>query len=224
MRTVCHAAALALTFMASKTRCLKTPRAYFFGDRKVTPAQYAYLKSLPKQPAPKSAPDPNPVIHLTSEQYRTEYLRSAHWAKLRKVVLDRDPVCRLCDTLPSTDPHHLQYRNLYDVLPDDLIGVCRDCHNLIHHHVYHNEVSTLTKLKKLLHVRRSRVALTDEFVRSIEASSVNTILAAKGLLKVVDLRHAVGKKISCEMGGKLRSLLANALPPLMKKRRKFRAF
>lgn len=66
--------------------------------------------------------------------YRFGYLKSEHWANLRLSKLASvDARCQRCPTRDlSNDVHHLRYRNLYDVTEDDLLVLCRKCHDAIH--------------------------------------------------------------------------------------------
>jgi hypothetical protein len=83
-----------------------------------------------------------------------EYLQSDHWRNLRKAALatwgDR---CCNC-SIPKVDVHHLRYGNLYDVSTDDLMPLCRRCHDTVH---------ASPRLRELLagntesHVKRSLV-------------------------------------------------------------------
>lgn len=68
--------------------------------------------------------------------YRKVYLRSTDWQNLRAAVIaDRCPDrrCEFCGCRPnSLDVHHFNYRNLFDVLPEDLGVACRSCHSKVH--------------------------------------------------------------------------------------------
>jgi len=61
-----------------------------------------------------------------------EYLRSDHWKDLRKSAIgqwgDRCSNCRV----PEVDVHHLRYGMLYDVTVNDLMPLCRRCHDAVH--------------------------------------------------------------------------------------------
>lgn len=60
-----------------------------------------------------------------------DYLRSQHWRELK----DRSGVMlKPCCACPSHSElaHHMRYRNLLDVLPEDLIGMCCECHDDFH--------------------------------------------------------------------------------------------
>lgn len=73
-------------------------------------------------------------IHYSRKEYREEYLASPEWKLKSAAILKRDPICTLCDSSPSCDAHHLTYERIHFERETDLIGVCRPCHNLIHHH------------------------------------------------------------------------------------------
>lgn len=87
-------------------------------------------------------------IHYSRREYREEYLRSPEWRIRRDKIIARDPVCTLCDANRSTDAHHLTYERIHFELETDLIGVCRDCHNIIHRHPQLAETKDFLKLKQ----------------------------------------------------------------------------
>lgn len=65
--------------------------------------------------------------------YRDVYLRSEDWKNLRIAMLhSANNKCEACSTSRSLDVHHINYRKLYDVSPEDLVVLCRDCHNKAH--------------------------------------------------------------------------------------------
>lgn len=66
--------------------------------------------------------------------YRFRYLKSEHWSNLRIAKLAaEDAKCRKCGYRDlSNDIHHLLYRRLYDVTLDDLVVLCRKCHERVH--------------------------------------------------------------------------------------------
>jgi len=89
---------------------------------------------------------------MTKDEYQA-YLRSPQWQGTRKRALWRaqnrcqSPICRYDYVRAFTDGdisehlwkgeyrldvHHLSYERLGNELPDDLMVLCRDCHDLIH--------------------------------------------------------------------------------------------
>lgn len=66
--------------------------------------------------------------------YRFEYLKSDHWRNLRLEKLAKSYArCFYCLRRDlSNDVHHLNYRNLYNVELDDLVVLCRTCHDKWH--------------------------------------------------------------------------------------------
>lgn len=89
---------------------------------------------------------------MTKLEYRA-YLLSEHWQAVRRGALWRaqnrcqSPICRyhwvrgltdseITECVPHgdyrLDVHHLTYERLGAELPDDLLVLCRDCHELIH--------------------------------------------------------------------------------------------
>jgi hypothetical protein len=57
-----------------------------------------------------------------------------------KACLKRNPICFMCNN-KSVEPHHVIHRNHKSVRWDkhNLIGVCRDCHSLIHSDIGFNQ-------------------------------------------------------------------------------------
>lgn len=66
--------------------------------------------------------------------YRFKYLKSDHWQNLRleKLVATKAQCVYCWERDVFNDVHHLNYRKLYDVKLDDLIVLCRKCHDLFH--------------------------------------------------------------------------------------------
>lgn len=67
--------------------------------------------------------------------YRFGYLKSEHWSNLRlSKLVEQDAHCQVCGERDlSNDVHHVVYRpNLCDATLDDLVVLCRDCHETVH--------------------------------------------------------------------------------------------
>lgn len=65
-------------------------------------------------------------------RYRA-YLQTDHWQALRQDLFTlRGHHCAICSSDDLVDAHHLAYRNLIDCTPDDLMPLCRHCHDLVH--------------------------------------------------------------------------------------------
>ena len=64
----------------------------------------------------------------------SDYLASNEWKQLSAEAKKRDGFkCVACGTTESLEAHHLFYRkNLYDTQLDDLVTLCRECHNCTH--------------------------------------------------------------------------------------------
>lgn len=62
-----------------------------------------------------------------------EYLQSEHWQKLRKMILiSAGEKCQRCGSRAALQVHHETYDNLGHERVDDLLAVCRECHDKIH--------------------------------------------------------------------------------------------
>lgn len=68
---------------------------------------------------------------LTSNYH--EYLVTPEWGSIRARVLKRDNnICQGCLEQPATQVHHLSYEHQGHEFAFELVGVCRDCHELLH--------------------------------------------------------------------------------------------
>ena len=62
-----------------------------------------------------------------------EYLESDYWKGIREEVYKRDGYkCRLCNSEDNLHAHHRTYEFLGNENLDDLITLCRKCHNIFH--------------------------------------------------------------------------------------------
>lgn len=62
-----------------------------------------------------------------------EYLRTKEWKKLRADVLRRDRGrCAYCGRKRATQIHHLTYKHIFHESLEDLVAVCRECHEAQH--------------------------------------------------------------------------------------------
>ena len=59
----------------------------------------------------------------------SEYLRTAHWERVRTVALEEaGHACELCGHADRLEVHHRTYERLGFERPGDLIALCSDCH------------------------------------------------------------------------------------------------
>jgi len=66
------------------------------------------------------------------EDYQ-EYLHSPQWHEKRKLILNRcNSICEECKSKPVVEIHHLTYERTGNELLEDLIGLCKDCHEKKH--------------------------------------------------------------------------------------------
>lgn len=65
--------------------------------------------------------------------YREVYLHTPHWTALRERILRRDgKACASCGAKRGLDVHHVVYGNLFKEQPEELVTLCRRCHELAH--------------------------------------------------------------------------------------------
>jgi hypothetical protein len=79
-------------------------------------------------------------VKYNRKEYREEYLKSDEWKKLRNLIMSTSPDCQCCGGA-SSDVHHMVYRNIADITINDLIPVCRSCHEYIHQAIDDNYIS-----------------------------------------------------------------------------------
>ena len=66
------------------------------------------------------------------EKYQL-YLASREWSVRKESVKKRSGgKCERCKNAPSDAVHHLTYARKYNELPEDLIDICRPCHDFTH--------------------------------------------------------------------------------------------
>ncbi len=80
--------------------------------------------------------------------YRTVYLKSEHWSSLRARALERNSKCEACGRSGRREPHHMAYRQIYNVLVDDLVVLCRRCHKIAHEIIDRGIIANPVKLSE----------------------------------------------------------------------------
>jgi hypothetical protein len=74
---------------------------------------------------------------------RGRYLASREWALLKRQVRERaHGICERCRRAPHQQTHHLTYARLGSETLDDLLGVCRACHEFLSAVSDHDPVTT----------------------------------------------------------------------------------
>jgi 5-methylcytosine-specific restriction endonuclease McrA len=65
-----------------------------------------------------------------------EYLRTHHWRRTRELALERaGHRCALCPSCDFLSVHHRSYLRLGFEQPQDLIVLCRECHERHHQRI-----------------------------------------------------------------------------------------
>lgn len=72
-----------------------------------------------------------PLNHITWED-KQEYLHSEEWRKLRWSILTRDKFTCICGSKIGLEVHHITYDRWRHEQPEDLIILCRTCHQRRH--------------------------------------------------------------------------------------------
>jgi len=81
---------------------------------------------------------------MNNQEYN-EYLKTKHWKDTRAKAKKRaNNMCCKCLTKDNLEVHHTNYTRLYDEADDDLMVLCRACHQ-----AEHDEIETINA-KRLL--------------------------------------------------------------------------
>lgn len=75
---------------------------------------------------------PPPPARSYAEYLR--YLRSPKWQRVRRDALRRQPACVVCANKDGLDVHHKTYERLGNERPEDVVVLCRNCHDAFHRH------------------------------------------------------------------------------------------
>jgi hypothetical protein len=75
--------------------------------------------------------EPPPAVSLVDEY--AAYINSAPWkAKRRAAILKAGRQCEQCGNSHRLEVHHLTYERFKNEAPEDLVVLCRECHQATH--------------------------------------------------------------------------------------------
>jgi phage terminase large subunit GpA-like protein len=94
------------------------------------------------------------------------YIQSSDWFKKAQRIRDRDVVCQGCGSEKNLDVHHKTYKRFKHESDEDLILICRQCHEQIHKKKKKSNLDKVTnKLIKMTQNRAMRFDKLDEKCR-----------------------------------------------------------
>lgn len=97
-------------------------------DPEVRCARVAWSVGLPG----RRPEDERAIWVLRRLPYR-DYLRTAHWSRIRELALERARfACSLCPATDRLQVHHRTYVRKGFEQPEDVIVLCADCHGRHH--------------------------------------------------------------------------------------------
>lgn len=74
---------------------------------------------------------------------KRQYMQSQKWRLLSNYIKVRDKhQCQLCNSKQQLEVHHQTYENLFNEKEEDLITLCRNCHQQIHNKLGYDYSST----------------------------------------------------------------------------------
>jgi hypothetical protein len=134
-------------------------------------------------------------VKYTRTEYRSEYLQSEDWKRLRNQILATAPDCQCCGK-SANDVHHMVYRNLVDVKVTDLLPVCRTCHDYIHDAIRDGWISQ--EPKDIEQIRKTTLNILNDTDYEVYAKwlSEKHILSEEEQKKITKAQGYVLQKIS----------------------------
>lgn len=94
----------------------------------------------------------------------SEYLESPEWKRLRDYVIEQHPICEKCGLNKSTEVHHLQYKQIVNVSPHDLMAVCHECHTDIHFLI---KVNKLNQTGHSIYLKKQTISFKKQDIEKI---------------------------------------------------------
>ena len=90
------------------------------------------LQTKPKE-RPYAPPNEETLNLNIHKVFKQEYLKSPEWNIKRKLILKRDNyTCVSCSSNVPLEVHHITYIRFGNESNEDLISLCRECHQAIH--------------------------------------------------------------------------------------------
>src|ERR1041385_70422 len=111
------------------------------------------------------------------DYYRNVYLTTEHWKNVREEKLTQTPFCQNCGSTKHLEPHHIRYKNVYDVELNDLKTLCRKCH--IDKHKQLNQklfIKNQEKEKKYIKKKRRRLIKRIRKVTGFHKNYIRNVL------------------------------------------------
>ena len=90
------------------------------------------LAELPSSLSSTSEIDTNAYATEQFIMFKHNYLQSQKWRDKRSLVIQRDKRCQLCGATSQLEVHHLSYKHLAQEPLEELITLCRTCHQTRH--------------------------------------------------------------------------------------------
>jgi len=117
-----------------------------------------------------------------------QYLKTSEWKKLRQQVLDRDKCCQTCVLIQNLEVHHKHYKTLGNEKLDDLITLCKECHEVITNRFRKDKY--LKKELKLIEIKKENIIRGGQKndIRKIELQNYRNITP-------IDAQRCIGRPI-----------------------------
>lgn len=135
-------------------------------------------------------------VKYTRFEYRQEYLKSDEWKLLRETVMSAGCDCQCCKIKKASDVHHLVYRNIVDITVNDVIPVCRPCHEYIHQAIDDDYISQNVWDFKKIKEKTLNIIGDGDYIRFREWLTSKHSLREDEIDEIEQLQSFVIKKIS----------------------------
>jgi len=134
------------------------------------------------------------------------YLRSKKWAKKKKhIIKTYGGKCEICDSTKELQIHHNTYKNRGMELDDELLILCKDCHNTYH---FTNKIGRKRKKpaspKNTFNVYgRSIKPRRYSFCRHCSVCSRDSICSVRGEMRTLMLCETCSEKFKFKLIGEI---------------------
>jgi hypothetical protein len=140
-----------------------------------------------------SVPTPTPEIEVNMSKRKdyNRYLQSDHWADLRRRKFSESGRnCKNCGSVKVPHVHHINYRHLIDCTLDDLLVLCKICHDDLHCGAQIQKIDLAGVELQMIRAIIFSFRLTDEYRKRQERLERRRL----GIKLVQPAKNAEGKK------------------------------
>lgn len=135
-------------------------------------------------------------VKYNRKEYREEYLKSEEWKTLRNTIIGSGCNCQCCKKVKASDVHHMVYRNIVDITLNDLIPVCRSCHEFIHQAIDDDWISQNPKDFEEIKIRTFNILTDKEYKLYKEWLNSKHLLSSNEINDIKTMQGFIIRKIA----------------------------